>query len=289
MRMKLLGKQWMFEKFIPGELKSAFTAFSIDREILETKTPYQKISIIENIEFGRMLFLNDLVQVAEMGDAAYHEMLVHPGLLTHPKPQKVLIIGGGDGGTLREVLKHPVREVLLAEIDKEVINVSKQYLPSISQNAFEDRRTKVFIEDGMETLKRYRNEFDCVILDSNDPDGSMAHELFTYNCFKLVKQALKPNGIFIAQTGYLSDKFGKQARKEMKKVFPFVWFHRAFVPYILEDEHTFSFASSQKKYKEITLSVLKKRYERRSLVTLYYSPEMHLASAVLPKHLQEST
>lgn len=285
--ISLFGGKWAIEGFLPDEPRAFIDAFKISKKIYEKQSAYQKIEIIENEEFGRMLFLNGLVQLATRDEAVYHEMLVHPALLSHSNPKSILIIGGGDGGALREVLQHPVKEVFHVDIDKEVIEASKKYLPSVSRGSFKDARTKIVIADGKKFLLNYKNYFDCIILDSNDPDGAMAADLFSNSFFLKVRTALKSNGIFAAQTGYISDTFGQKARKDMAKVFSFVKMHRAFVRNFSSDEHSFSIGTLRKDYPRITQNTIKNRYKKRKLQTIYYSPEIHFASLVLPAYLKQ--
>jgi len=280
--ISLFGKRWVFEKFLPGEKLGSLVGFSVQRELLNIKTPYQTLSVIENVQYGKMLFLNGFLQLAEEGEEVYHEMLVHPALMVHPKPERVLIIGGGDGGALREVLKYNIKEVTLVEIDKEVVEVSKQYFPSLCEVAFKDSRATIVIGDGKDFLLQHENSFDCIILDSNDPDGEMATGLFGEDFFQLVKRVLRKGGIFSAQTGFINDPFRKEAQENMKKVFPVFWMHRAFVRYLPTDEHSFSFGATEKKYEKITLLQLQARFQKRGLQTSYYSPEIHFASTVFP-------
>src|SRR3989344_1924251 len=172
------GAQWVFEGFLPGERKEFLAGFAVEKHLYTGKSKFQKFDVFDSVGFGRMFFLDGLAQLSTKHEAVYHEMLVHPALLHHPSPRRVLIIGGGDGGALREVLKHPVQEAVLVEIDEEVIRVAKKYLPSLCKSAFADKRSRIVIEDGIQFLERYKNYFDCIILDSNDPDGVMAEKLF---------------------------------------------------------------------------------------------------------------
>ena len=122
----LFGKKWIFEGYLPGSPKISLEGFAVEKSLYKKKSKYQVIEIFDTEGFGRMFFLDGLVQLSTKYEAVYHEMLVHPAMLSHSNPQTVLIIGGGDGGTLRETLKHPVKEVFLVEIDTEVIEVSKK-------------------------------------------------------------------------------------------------------------------------------------------------------------------
>lgn len=285
-KVRLLGKEWIFEKFLPGEKQGSLVGFSVEKELLSMKTSYQTLSVIENVEYGRMLFLNGFLQLAEDGEEVYHEMLVHPALMVHPKPERVLIIGGGDGGALREVLKHNIKEVTLVEIDKEVVKACKQYFPSLCEAAFKDSKATIVIGDGKDFLLGHENSFDCVILDSNDPDGEMAAGLFGEDFFQLVRRVLRKGGIFSAQTGFITDPFRKEAQENMKKVFPVFWMHRAFVRYFPTDEHSFSLGSQEKKYQRISAKTLEKRFTKRGIKTKYYSPEIHVVSSTLPPALK---
>jgi len=281
-KISILKKTWAIEGCLPGEKEVFLAGFAIKKKIYTGKSKYQSIDIFDTQGYGRMFFLDGLVQLSTKDEAVYHEMLVHPALMNHPSPKRVLIIGGGDGGALREVLKHPVKEAFLVEIDEKVLQVAKKYLPTLCRSAFQDKRSKIVVTDGIEFILKYKNYFDCIILDSNDPDGIMAAKLFEEKFLRAVKNALTKDGIFSAQTGYISDTFGMKARIVMKKVFPFYELHRAFVGSFPRDEHSFPVASLKVNLKNITKTVLEKRYKQRKISTLYYSPAMHLASSVFP-------
>lgn len=281
-KISILKKTWAIEGCLPGEKEVFLAGFAIKKKIYTGKSKYQSIDVFETEGYGTMFFLDGLVQLSTKNEPVYHEMLVHPALMHHPSPKRVLIIGGGDGGALREVLKHPVKEAFLVEIDEKVIQVAKKYLPTLCRSAFQDKRSKIVVADGIEFISKYKNYFDCIILDSNDPDGIMAAKLFEEKFLRAVKTALTQNGIFSAQTGYISDTFGMKARTVMKKVFPFYELHRAFVGSFPRDEHSFPVASLQVNLKKTTKTVLEKRYNQRKISTSYYSIPMHFASSVFP-------
>lgn len=284
----LLRKKWIFEGFLPGELKTFLVGFALRKVLYSHRSPHQCIEIVETEGFGKILFLDGLVQLSTFHEHIYHEMLVHPALCVHPRPQKVLVIGGGDGGALREVLRHPVKEVCLVDIDEEVIRVSQKYLPSVSQGSFHDPRISILIGDGNDFISQRSNYFDSIILDINDPDKQGARKLFQRGFFTKVKKALKPHGIFAAQTGYFSEAFGMEARKDIAKVFPYIQFHRAFVQCFPKDEHTFSFGSPKINLESVSLADIKKRFKDRHIATSYYSPEIHMSSSVFPLSKEKS-
>lgn len=281
----LFGKKWFFENFKKGEPQVSTWCFLIEKEIYSGKSDYQKIEIFETKELGRILALDGLVQLSTKDEFVYHEMLVHPALISHPNPKIVLIIGGGDGGTLREVVKYPVKEIYLVDLDKKVIEVSKKYLPSVSKGAFEDRRLKIFNEDALNFIKRYKNFFDIIIDDLTDPTGPST-KLWRVEFYKDVFKALKKEGIFSAQTAYFRERFAKRARQEIKKVFPYFKVHRAFVGCFPFDEHTFSLGSKKIDFDKISFKEINKKFKKLKLKTKYYSPEIHFSSKILPPYLR---
>jgi len=282
----LFGKKWFFEDLKLGEPATSTWGFLIEKEIYSGKSKFQKIEVFETKEFGRILALDGLVQLSTKDEFVYHEMLVHPALLYHQNPKRILIIGGGDGGVLREVAKHPVKEIYLVDIDKKVIEVSRKYLPSVSKGAFRDRRLKILNEDALKFIKRYNNFFDVIIDDLTDPTGpSMA--LWTTKFYRDISQALKENGVAAFQTAYLKERFAKRARKKLKKIFPYFKFHKAFVSCFPFDEHTFSFGSKKIDFDKFSFKEINKKYKKPNLKTKYYSPEIHFASAVFPKYLAD--
>ena len=289
MRKKLLGKEWIFENFLSGESKLGLEGFAVKKTLYVEKSKYQMIEIVETDGFGRMLFLDNLVQLSTKHEAIYHEMLVHPAMLSHPAPKKVLILGGGDGGALREVLKHPVKEVFLVDIDEDVIEASKKYLPSVSHSAFKDPRAKVIVADGEEFISRYNEYFDCIIFDLSDPDNEISLKMFQRRFFEKAKKALKSSGIFSGQTGYLTEEFSEAAIKELRRVFPHVVVRKAYVGSFREGEQSFSLAAKKLKIATIPLATIRRRFEKTKLKTVYYSPEIHMASAVLPRYMSEKS
>ena len=303
MKKDFLGENWFFEDFLPGEFQTSTWGFQIEKEIYSGKSKFQKIEIFKSKEFGRVLALDGLVQLSTKHEFVYHEMLVHPAFLYHSNtraiakggdegklqrrqtsstPKRILIIGGGDGGVLREVAKHSVKEIFLVDMDKKVIEVSKKYLPSVSRGAFNDKRLKIFNEDAIKFIKRYKNFFDAIIYDLTDPAGpSMA--LWTTKFYRDLSKALKENGVASFQTAYLKEKFAKKVRKNIKKVFPFFKVHKAFVGCFPFDEHTFSIGSKKIDFDKVNFETISKRFEKLNLKTKYYSPEIHFASEVFPR------
>ena len=275
-----------FEKELPFASPTTLFGVRVKKKIFEKKTPYQFLEILDTDSFGRMLVLDGIIQTTEKDEFIYHEMISHLPLFYHGNAKKVLIIGGGDGGVLREVLKHPVREVRLIEIDKEVIEASKKYLPFINQDVFKDERVSIFFGDGQTLIKNYKNFFDVIIIDSSDPIGP-AKPLFTYLFYSRIFSALRKDGIMIAQSGNLFEEEElvlRIVKKNIEKIFPFVRIHWAVIPSYQSGAFTFTVGSKTFNLNKITLKTLKRRFKKVGLThNKYYSPEIHLASGVLPK------
>ncbi|HBI26528.1 MAG TPA: spermidine synthase, partial [Peptococcaceae bacterium] len=158
---------WFTEKQTPG--------LGITCKVLQTlhseQTPYQEIAVLDTMQYGRMLVLDGMVQLTSGDEFVYHEMLAHVPLHIHPHPCNVLIIGGGDGGTAREVLRYPqIENVTLVEIDRRVVDVCRQYLPEVA-SSFDDPRMEVHFTDGVAYLLNKENEYDVILVDSPEPIG----------------------------------------------------------------------------------------------------------------------
>ncbi|WP_297456614.1 polyamine aminopropyltransferase [Persephonella sp.] len=253
-------------------------------EVKKIKSKYQEIVILDTPQFGKVLILDGLVQTTEKDEFIYHEMLAHPAMVMHPEPKKVLVIGGGDGGTVREVLKHPsVEEVHLCEIDEEVIIVSEKYFPTISEK-LKDPKVKIFIEDGNAFLEEKKNYYDVIIMDSSDPVGA-SEVLFSEEFYKKVKASLKDNGIMVAQTEspMLQEEYFKNAVSQIKKVFKNVGIYLAYVPTYPSGMWSFTIASDV-----IDITDTSQNAERvKELKTKYFCDSIYACLFALPKFVQD--
>lgn len=256
--------------------------------IYKKKTPYQDLRIYETPCFGKTLMLDGAIQTTQKDEFIYHEMLTHPVLLACPNPKNVLIIGAGDGGVLREVLKHKVKRAYLVEIDAEVINVSKKYLGSICKDAFaKDKRVEIIIGDGAKFIRETKEKFDLVIIDSPDPIG-VAKVLFSKKFYQDIFNILTPRGMMIRQTGstILQSKEIKQNYRIMKQVFPYVSAQLAAIPTYIGGFFSFLIASKKIKPHDVPYAKISNRYKDLNLKTKYYNPDIHFASAKLPNYLR---
>jgi spermidine synthase len=175
--------------------------YTITNRLQFGATKYQTIELVDTKEFGRVLILDGITQAAQRGECYYHEPMVHPAMCTHPCPQKVLVIGAGDGGIIREVLKYPcVKTLDLAELDEGVIEFSRKYLPTVNHGAFDDPRVRIHITDGRKFVEKNRACFDMVIMDMTDPFGP-AKFLYTKDFFRSVARSFRdPRGVFAMHT-----------------------------------------------------------------------------------------
>ena len=216
--------------------KNIIMVSKVKKVLVTKKTKYQDVQIAELYGFGRSLILDGLIQSTEVDEYIYHESLVQPVMTTHPKPERVLIIGGGEGATLREVLKHEsvVKEAVMVDIDGELIELAKKYLDFMHQGAFNHPKAKVIISDGWEYIKRVSdNYFDIVILDLTDPYSSdIAKGLYSKEFYRDVKRVLKSDGLMVTQAGssFFYPKTYLSVLKNVKEVFPIVREYWVWVP-----------------------------------------------------------
>ena len=253
--------------------------FSVKSPLFSQKSRYQRIEVFENQYFGRVLMLDGLVQTTERDEFFYHEMLVHPALLVHPSPRNLLVIGGGDGGVLKEILRHPVESVSLVEIDPLVIEVSKEYFPWLSQ-ALKDERAELVISDGSEFIKKTGREFDIIFVDSSDPVGPSA-SLHEKDFFRHVKKRLRKDGIIVAQAGspfYQMDSIRKK-NDFLKSLFKIARFYSSPVPTYPGGIWTFVFLSD-------TVQPLNIKGNPPEGLK-YFNPEIHRAAFSLPNFFMD--
>lgn len=269
---------WFTEKQTEHFGITAKTRKSLVRE----KTEYQDLAIIDTVEFGRMLVLDDMVMTTERDEFVYHEMVAHPALFTHPNPRHVLVVGGGDGGVIREVLKHPkVERAVLVDIDGQVIEYSKRYLPSIA-GSLDDPRVTVLVDDGFRHIHDHKNEYDVIMVDSTEPVGP-AVQLFTRGFYQGIHDALKEDGIFVAQTDnpWFKAELIRNVHRDVREVFPIVRLYIANIPTYPSGLWTFTMGS--KKYDPLQVD----EASIPELDTKYYTPRLHKAAFVLPKFVED--
>jgi len=262
----------------------------VKERLLKTRTDFQVLEIMDTDVFGRALILDEALQTSEWDEFMYHEMLVHVPMLTHPSPQRVLIIGGGDGGTLRRVLQHPQANPVQVEIDSAVIETCRQYLPGISEHAFDNPRARVVIGDGMKFVADNREQFDVVIIDSTDPIGP-AVPLFGEPFYRSVARALAEDGLLAAQSSspiFMKDNLTAQVA-HLRAVFPIVRTYLGLVPGY--PGGIWSYTIGSKRYDPVAVRAedAAARLNAAGIQTRYYTPDLHRAAFVLPRFIAEFT
>ena len=248
------------------------------------QTEYQKLAVLETETFGTMLVLDGMVMTTDRDEFVYHEMLVHVPLFTHPNPRRVLVVGGGDGGTVREVLKHEtVEEVVLAEIDGKVIEAAKRFLPELA-NSFNDPRVQVKVGDGFKHIHDHKGAYDVILVDSTEPVGPAA-KLFERGFYQGIYEALKEDGLFVAQSDnpWFHGELIRQVFSNVGEIFPITRLYICNVPTYPSGMWTFTLGSKQYDPLEAALPA------QLSFPTKYYTPEVHRAAFALPRFVKELT
>jgi spermidine synthase len=253
--------------------------FKLKRLLFKDKSRYQKIDVIENEYFGRVLLLDGLVQTTERDEFFYHEMLAHPAFVSHPSPQNILVIGGGDGGALKEILRYRIEHVCLVEIDQQVIDVSKEYFPWLL-TSLEDERTELVVADGSEFIEETDKKFDIVFVDSSDPAGPSA-SLHERDFYERIKRCLNLDGIVASQAGspFYHPESIKKKDAFLKKLFKNVCFYTSPVPTYPGGCWCYVFLSDGVQPLKI------KRNPPRGLK--YFNLDIHQAAFSLPNFLKD--
>lgn len=274
-----LGQLW------PGQAM----CLEVEKVLYDKKSEYQHIVVFDSKTWGRVLVLDGVIQCTERDEFSYQEMIAHVPMFSHPNPKRVLVIGGGDGGVVREVVKHEcVEKVVLCDIDKDVIEVSKQFLPHMAK-AFEHPKVEVFVGDGLQFMEEHENAFDVIITDSSDPVGP-AETLFTDSYYALLKRALRDGGIVCSQgeCQWLHLDLVKRLLKFNRFLYPTVAYAYTCIPtypagqigFVLcgKDENT----SFKEPLRTITDA------EAQAMDLKYYNSEIHRAAFVLPQFAKKA-
>ncbi len=253
------------------------------------KSEFQEILLLDTYEYGKMLVLDGAVQTTEKDEFVYHEMIAHvPAVSLQRKPENVLIIGGGDGGTAREILKHDPDRVDLVEIDQDVVEICKREFPSIS-SAFSDKRVNVHYEDGRKFVKRSKEVYDIVIVDCSDPVGP-SKVLFESEFYEDVSRVLKKDGVFVTQSEspYIHREIVPSILSELKSVFKVVRLYLAFIPTYPSGMWSFAFASNDVDPLDISKQEVESAVKKLSRSGLkYYNCDVHFGAFMLPQFIKD--
>jgi spermidine synthase len=271
---------WVHEK----NQEQTVLGYKVKSVLHTSQSPYQSISIVDTVAMGKMLLLDGMVMTNEVDEFIYHELITHIPMLAHPNPETVLVIGGGDGGTIREVLKHPsVKKAVLCEIDGAVVDVCKQYLPSISC-ALDDPRVDIQIQDGAAFIANNPSAFDVILIDSTDPVGP-GERLFTESFYQHVLAALTEQGVMANQSESPIAVPAECTRINtlLKGIFPVVQPYTACVPSYPGAQWSWTFCSKGLKPLEAINPV---RLEALVPTCKYLNAETHRAVFALPNYMQ---
>ena len=276
--------RWIEETFHPHwrvRLKA-------DKVLHEVKTEHQHLVIFENETWGRVLMLDGVCQLTTSDEFIYHEMMAHVPLMALNKPRRVLVVGGGDGGVLREVLKHPsVEKATLCEIDRSVVDLSLEHYPEIAGGSLDDPRADLVIEDGLKYVAETKEKFDAIIVDSSEPIGPSA-VLHTPEFFADCKRALKEGGILVTQNGlpFLFPDHLEATTRALGQLFKHVAPYMCTQPCYFGGPFALNWASDAKSQGQTGHKKLGRRQEKREIKTRYWTPAVHTAAFALPGYVQ---
>ena len=283
-------KKW----FIDKDSKDRWIYHRIKKYFVSTQTRFQKVELIDTYDLGCVVVVDNRIQSAEADEFIYHEILVHPAMITHPNPKVVLILGGGEGATLREVLKYPtVEKVVMVDIDEEFVNICRKYLKNWHHDSFNDKRVELIFADANEYIRKTKSFFDVVIADITDPDEKgPARKLYTKKFYLSVKRTLMPDGIFVTHAGGFfhtaQECIYMKILEMLNNSFSFTSFYYEYIP---SYSSLWGFATGSIKYRpeDIPSITIQKRLKKRGLDNLsYYDQKIHERLFGLPKFLRKS-
>ena len=279
------------ERWVEETLHRGFRVrLKADRVLFDSETEHQHLVIFENEDFGRVMMLDGVVQLSTRDDFVYHEMMSHVPLFAHGRARKALIIGGGDGGVLREALKHPeVEDVTLCEIDRSVITLCREHFPDISAGAYDDPRTRIVIADGTKFVAETDDRFDVIMVDSTDPIGPGA-VLFTKEFYTNCRRCLKSGGILVTQNGlpFLQADELKQSVDYFRDLFSDSFAYLATTPSYFGGPMSYGWATDDAEARRYRVDAIERRYaDAGAFATRYWRPDVHVAAFALPTYVRE--
>ncbi len=266
--------------FTEYQTKALGFSCKINAILRKEQSEFQSLAVVETEQFGKMLLLDGMVMTTDVDEYVYHEMITQVALNAHPNPKKVLIIGGGDGGALREVVNHPlVEKGTLVEIDERVVIASRDFFPQLSCS-FDHEKANLVVADGIAFVKEHKNSFDVVIVDSTEPVGP-AVELFSPSFYQNVYECLHEDGILVVQSEspFLNQDVIQMAYGGIAGIFPITKLYLASIPTYPSGLYSFSIGS--KKYDPETIC------NKPDLKHKYYSDEVHQAAFKLPPFVKK--
>lgn len=262
-------------------------SIKVEKPLYSGQSGFQRIDIFKSLEFGNFFTLDGLIMITEKDEFIYHDMIVHVPMATNPKIKDVLVIGAGDGGTIRELTRYDsVKHIDMVEIDKLVVDVCREYFPQTACK-LDDSRVHIYFEDGLKFVRLKENAYDLIIVDSTDPFGP-GEGLFTREFYGNCYKALRKDGILVNQheSPYYADdaKAMQRAHKRIKEFFPVSKVYQAHIPTYPSGHWLFGFASKEfDPVKDLDAQA----WEALGLATRYYNTELHRGCFALPNYVKE--
>lgn len=261
----------------------------VDEILFRQRTAYQDLVVFKSRRVGRVLALDGVVQTTEADEFAYHEMLAHVPLIAHGAAERVAIVGGGDGGALREVLKHPVERAVMIEIDRGVVDICREHMPMLSDGAFDDPRTDLVIADGVAFMRETDQQFDVIVVDSTDPVGP-AVPLFSGDFYRDCAARLTARGILIVQSGvsFVQPDEARATYHRLRDLFADAALYVTQVPTYSFGYMTLGWGCNSPEPRRTPGDTIAARCAALELRTRYYSPDVHTAAFCLPPYIQRA-
>ncbi len=278
---------WFYDRYNEAEVH----AHRCGRVVARARTKYQSVVIQQFDHLGRCLVVDGKIQSAEVDEYIYHELLVHPAMLAHPGPRRVLVCGGGEGAPLREILRHPtVESVVMVDIDPELVALCREHLPSWHAGAFDDPRVQVRFEDARAFVERAGEHFDVIVNDITDPiEGGPSKLLFTREFYAAAAGALNPDGIFVTQAIGIHydpvDRLHAAIHRTVREVFPYV---RSYCDYVMSFDYPWAFVAGSRRsvWDGLDAGEVDRRLRGRNIELRFYDGETHTRVTSLPRPLR---
>lgn len=279
---------WFYDRYTESEVH----AHRCGSVIAQARTAFQDVVIQQMDHLGRCLIVDGKIQSAEVDEHIYHELLVHPAMLAHPNPQRVLVCGGGEGATLREILRHSsVHSVVMVDIDRDLVALCREHLPSWHAGAFDDKRVHVHYGDARAFVEETRERYDVVINDITDPvEGGPSKLLFTREFYQLAARVLSQDGVFVTQAIGIhydaGDRLHAMIHRTVREVFPHTI---SYGDYVMSFDYPWAFAAGARRpvWRVLDVAGVDERLRRRRIELRFYDGETHQRITSLPKPLRQ--
>jgi len=281
-----LFSQW----FVDQAAADQFHCFGVRQVLVDHHSSFQRIQIIEVESLGKCLIIDGKIQSTEKDEFIYHEALIHPAVLLHPHPEKVLLLGVGEGATIRELLKYENLTIVAVDIDAEMIEFSRTYLREWHDGAFEDPRVKMFLEDGWDFIQKTEEKFDLIVMDLPEPyPDTPAYRLYTPEFYRLAVEKMNPNALLVTQgetTKPGQEEHHYWIKKNLQQVFPSVFTYQTYIP-SYDSSWGFLLAGRQSLNPFVTAEEIDRKIKEKVKGSLkFYDGQTHLSMFYLPRHLR---